>query len=111
MKRLICELHGSSQPLAWDEMLIKNYIEPELDYTSPIIPFQLAANLGKRQVSQCQSVYSRYTLDLGPIKRRKQVRPLIFGASNVMSTTPNSAYMEFGYMYFFVIFWLYGLFP
>ena len=65
MKRLICELHGSSQPLAWDEMLIKNYIEPELDYTSPIIPFQLAANLGKRQVSQCQSVYSRYTLDLG----------------------------------------------
>ena len=59
VKRLICELYGSSAPLAWDERLIKNYIEPELDYTSPIIQFQLAANLGKRQVSACVSVYSR----------------------------------------------------
>ena len=61
VKRLICELHGSSDPLAWDERLIKSYIEPQLDYASPIIQFQLAANLGKRQVAACVSVYSRYS--------------------------------------------------
>ena len=73
VKRLICELHGSSEPLAWDERLIKNYIEPELDYTSPIIQFQLAANLGKRQVSACVSVYSRYANPWSPDKRYNTV--------------------------------------
>ena len=73
VKRLICELHGSSEPLVWDERLIKNYIEPELDYTSPIIQFQLAANLGKRQVSACVSVYSRYANPWSPDKRYNTV--------------------------------------
>ena len=58
-KRLICELYGSSETLAWDERLIKNYIQPVLDYASPIIQFQLAADLGRRQVSACVTVYSR----------------------------------------------------
>ena len=58
-KRLICELYGSSETLAWDERLIKNYIQPKLDYASPIIQFQLAADLGRRQVSACVTVYSR----------------------------------------------------
>ena len=58
-KRLICELYGSSETLAWDERLIKNYIQPKLDYASTIIQFQLAADLGRRQVSACVTVYSR----------------------------------------------------
>ena len=60
VKRLICELHGVPfSDLAWDEKLIRSHIKPQLDYTSRIIQFQLAADLGKKQPAQCQHVYSR----------------------------------------------------
>eukprot|EP00095_Tigriopus_kingsejongensis_P005941 maker-scaffold316_size209483-snap-gene-1.38 protein:Tk05941 transcript:maker-scaffold316_size209483-snap-gene-1.38-mRNA-1 annotation:"PREDICTED: uncharacterized protein LOC103505216" len=57
-KRLICELK-SKKELDWDEELIMQTIPPQLDYASPIIQFQLAADLGQKNPEQCSIVYSR----------------------------------------------------
>jgi hypothetical protein len=61
VKRLICELRSKNyeSDLDWDEQLIYEYIRPVIDYTSPIVQFQLAADLGERQGDQCKVVYSR----------------------------------------------------
>lgn len=58
VKRLICELKSKPQ-LDWDEELIMHTIPPNLDYSSPIIQFQLAADLGQKNPEQCSVVYSR----------------------------------------------------
>ncbi len=61
VKRLLCELQGKigDAGLDWDERLIYDYISPSLNYDSPIIQFQLAADLGSRNPEQCRVVYSR----------------------------------------------------
>ena len=58
VKRLICELRGKPR-LDWDEELIMRAIPSQIDYASPIIQFELAADLGQRRPEQCGVVYSR----------------------------------------------------
>ena len=69
MKRLICELRGKSKRTAldWDEALIMKSIPAKIDYASPIIQFQLAADLGKKRPDQCQVVYSRCSFDAAEV--------------------------------------------
>ena len=61
VKRLLCELQSKDdQNLAWDELLIKKSVESEIDYTAPILQFNIAVDLGIKQgVNQCSVVYSR----------------------------------------------------
>jgi len=58
VKRLICELQGKRTP-DWDEALIVTAVESNIDYSSPHVQFQLAADLGRRNADQCAIVYSR----------------------------------------------------
>ncbi len=66
VKRLICELRTRSErSFAWDEALIMRAIPARIDYASPVIQLELAADLGKRSRSadQCGVVYSRCGFD------------------------------------------------
>ncbi len=87
VKKLICELHSSKgeEPLAWDEELIRHAVDnrqvhrscdryvyfrhvsyacillnSRIDYSSPFVQFQLAADLGQKQPEQCSVVFSRF---------------------------------------------------
>jgi hypothetical protein len=47
--------------LTWDEALIKETIPAKIEYTSPTIQLELAADLGqKKGKDQCGIVYNRY---------------------------------------------------
>ena len=47
VKRLLCELQAKEE-LDWDEKLIMGSVPRRIDYASPIIQLQLAADLGQR---------------------------------------------------------------
>ena len=47
-------------PKTWDEQLIKDTIPAKIEYTSPTIQLELAADLGKQKgKEQCAVVYNR----------------------------------------------------
>ena len=63
VKRFVCEIQSKNeQDLAWDENLFKKIISSDVDYESPILQFQLAADLGTKKSDRCSEVYNRCTL-------------------------------------------------
>lgn len=61
VKRLLCELQAiKDRDLSWDEYVIKKSILPVLDYSSPTLQFNIAADVGRQEgIDQCSIVYNR----------------------------------------------------
>jgi hypothetical protein len=57
----LCELQAiKDRDLSWDEYVIKKSILPVLDYSSPTLQFNIAADVGRQEgIDQCSIVYNR----------------------------------------------------